>query len=74
MADHGDDDVDGCLCDISLEASEIVSDRELPPASGGVQIKLGTDALGAPDDADDAPDIGDVTTDEELPPATGGVA
>lgn len=77
MGDHGESDrhgdgVDGCLCDISLEASEIVSDEELPPTSGGVQIEAATDAVDRSDDAEGVPD-NDVTTDVELPPATGGV-
>lgn len=74
MANHGDDAVDGCLCGISLEAGEIISDEELPPASGGVRIEPATDAVVTSDEVEGVPDDGDITTDEELPPATGGVA
>lgn len=34
-------EVDGCACDIELAEDEIVDDRDLPAASGGVEQPAG---------------------------------
>jgi hypothetical protein len=67
-----DEDADGCLCDIDIDAVEMIGDADLPPASGGV---LPADASPGDDD-EDACDfaVTDPTGDEDLPASAGGVA
>jgi len=71
---HAEENVDGCLCGIAIDQSDLTPDEILPMAIGGVAIPLdrGDDA-----DADAAEleiDEIEATRDEELPPTIGGVA
>ena len=73
VAPHNhDDDVDGCLCDIELNALEVTADADLPPSSGGMRL---TEAPAGTDDEDSCGcEITETTADEDLPVAVGGVA
>ena len=63
-----EEELDGCMCDLALEAAEAVSDQELPPATGGLQRAPAIRAEAG--DSEEA----EATTDERLPMARGGVA
>jgi hypothetical protein len=67
-----DDDADGCLCGIEIDAAEMIADADLPPASGGVRPA----EVSPGDDDEDACgcEITDPTSDENLPAAAGGVS
>lgn len=72
---HEDEDrLDGCLCDVEFNETDATSDRDLPPAAGGVQAAV--DKHGDEDGVDGCA-VGfngsDATTDRELPIAAGGV-
>lgn len=73
---HEDEDrVDGCLCDVKFNEGDAVSDKDLPPAAGGVQAAAEKhDDEDGVDGCDVDVDSNDVTTDAELPVAAGGVA
>ena len=72
--DDKENHIDGCLCDLEIDESDLISDAELPATSGGVE----PGRADFEDDADiDGCDVDfdrpDITPDEELPVATGGV-
>jgi len=74
-APHSDDDdlhVDGCLCDVEIDASEMIADADLPAATGGVRLA----DVPPGDEEEDACgfEVTDATEDEDLPAAVGGVA
>jgi len=67
-----DDDVDGCLCDLEITATELTSDADLPPASGG--MRLAETPPGNDDEDACGCAITEATADEDLPVAVGGVS
>ena len=72
---HEDEEgVDGCLCNVEFDESEVVADADLPPVAGGVHTDLEKfDNEDAIDGCDLDLDPNDLTTDQELPIAVGGV-
>lgn len=69
--------IDGCLCDVELGESELISDADLPAAKGGIEKSLRKSNIRIRQDDDiDGCDLdftaGKLTEDEELPAAKGG--
>ena len=74
-ADLNEDHVDGCTCDLEMDKLEVVSDADLPAATGGVgSANVGQSNEDAIDGCDVDFSKAAATTDEELPVAVGGVS